>query len=220
MPKGGSTTGLQAKHSTVARDSPVALAGRLRSRQQAAHRTGGSGASSALLERRHQAPRRARAGFEGGRPDGGSSPAAWGKSDGRAGSRPRSGLREEFLAEGRAEVLGHQLLDHSLHPAPGLLVGIQKADPHPGVTTLALPSRPRHLTLQENGLVQGGHTEPEDEARPLGKRLLRPDERASLGDVAGVVREEGVQLGIIDPEFDGNPGVRTLVFPQTILHGG
>jgi hypothetical protein len=58
--------------------------------------------------------------------------------------------------------------------------------------------------------------EREDELRPHIERLFRADERATLGDILRVVREERVDPSVLDTELDGMPvgyaaiGIRLL----------
>src|SRR5690606_29832328 len=159
-----------------------------------------------------------------GPPQGGDFPPG-GRKAGRAlsflqeafasGMAP-SRLGEEPRAQCLAEILGHQVLDQALDREPRLLAGVDEADAHAGL--VAFFPDPGDLARQDDRLVQGGYTQPKDEARPHGQGLGRFDECPALGDVPRVVGEEGVELRVVHPQLDGNPGMGSPVYPDAI-HG-
>jgi hypothetical protein len=102
-----------------------------------------------------------------------------------------------------AQILGHHLRHEVLELFELCLVAELEANPHAGrlgFGGLGFVHGPHDLPQQLELIRLPWNRQHEDELRPHVERLARPDERAPLGDVLRVIREERVHSLVVDAE--------------------
>lgn len=110
-------------------------------------------------------------------------------------------VAEQAVGDLLTQLVDHDLGDPALDIGTFLVIPVLELDSHAGGLVIGALFRrddPHDLAEQTQRLVHFGDQEAEDEFGTDGQWPVGADERASLGDVLGVVGEEAVETLVLD----------------------